>query len=183
MPYLETSQAFLEQSSLLLEAYPESTRITTRYSYPSRLRLSKSRSQKPRKAADASDNVGSTTTPIATLTLKTYNPSTGICLKYRTDKAAEIGRLISGLGKLASGAKISDPGTTVAPSGGTAAPAGEIDIADAPTAVSESGSAAISTAAAMATATATATGPPEVGKAEAGGKGGKSKKKGGKGKR
>jgi len=181
MPYLETSQAFLEQSSLLLEAYPESTRITTRYSYPSRLRLSKSRSQKPRKAADASDNVGSTTTPIATLTLKTYNPSTGICLKYRTDKAAEIGRLISGLGKLASGAKISDPGTTVAPSGGTAAPAGEIDIADAPTAVSESGSAAISTAAA--TATATATGPPEVGKAEAGGKGGKSKKKGGKGKR
>jgi len=177
MPYLQTSQAFLEQSSLLLEAYPESTRITTRYSYPSRLRLSKARSKKPRKAADASGSAEPATTPIATLTLKTYNPSTGICLKYRTDKAAEVGRLISGLGKLASGTKIlSDLGTTVAPSGRTAAPAGEINIADTPAEVGESGSAAIAAAAATATATA-------VGKAETGGKGGKSKKKGGKGKR
>lgn len=31
---------------------------------------------------------------------------TGICLKYKTNKAAEVGRLISGLGKLGAGVKI-----------------------------------------------------------------------------
>ena len=35
----------------------------------------------------------------ARLTLKTYDPVSGTVLKYRTDKAAEIGRLIAGLGK------------------------------------------------------------------------------------
>ena len=47
--------------------------------------------------------------PSATLTLKTYHPDSGICLKYRTDKAAEVGRLVSGLGKLAKGELIDLP--------------------------------------------------------------------------
>ena len=34
------------------------------------------------------------------LTLKTYDPVSGVCLKYRTDKAAEVGRLVSSLGRL-----------------------------------------------------------------------------------
>ena len=33
------------------------------------------------------------------MTLKTYDPVSGTVLKYRTDKAAEVGRLIAGLGK------------------------------------------------------------------------------------
>lgn len=33
-----------------------------------------------------------------TLTLKTYDPVSGTCLKYKTDKAAEVGRLAAGLG-------------------------------------------------------------------------------------
>jgi len=36
----------------------------------------------------------------ATLTLKTYNPASGVTLKYKTDKAAEVGRLISSLARL-----------------------------------------------------------------------------------
>lgn len=35
--------------------------------------------------------------PKATLTLKTYDPVSGTCLKYETDKAAEVGRLVATL--------------------------------------------------------------------------------------
>lgn len=37
----------------------------------------------------------------ALLVLKTYDPVSGTCLKYRTDKAAEVGRLIAALGTCA----------------------------------------------------------------------------------
>ena len=30
--------------------------------------------------------------------LKSYDPVSGVCLKYRTDKAAEVGRLVAALG-------------------------------------------------------------------------------------
>lgn len=55
-------------------------------------------------------------TPAATLTSKTFHPESGICLKYKTDKAAEVGRLFTGLGKLAKGEIIEMP--AVAPAGG-----------------------------------------------------------------
>lgn len=35
----------------------------------------------------------------ANLVLKTYDPASGACLKYKTDKAAEVGRLVAALGK------------------------------------------------------------------------------------
>ena len=38
--------------------------------------------------------------PRAYLVLKTYDPESGIVLKYKTDKAAEVGRLIASLGRL-----------------------------------------------------------------------------------
>ena len=41
--------------------------------------------------------------PRANLTLKTYDPVSGVCLKYETDKAAEVGRLVAGLGQLGKG--------------------------------------------------------------------------------
>lgn len=34
----------------------------------------------------------------AVLVLKTYDPVSGTCLKYRTDKAADVGRLVAALG-------------------------------------------------------------------------------------
>ncbi|KAI1958379.1 hypothetical protein LOZ58_005111 [Ophidiomyces ophidiicola] len=105
MPYLANSQDFLKQSSLLLEAYPHTTRITTKYSYPK-----PPKSKTPTKdASSVATSIPSSTAPApATLTLKTFNPHNGICLKYRTTKAAEVGRLIAGLGRLASGAPIAD---------------------------------------------------------------------------
>ncbi|EGC44504.1 conserved hypothetical protein [Histoplasma capsulatum var. duboisii H88] len=118
MPYLPTSQEYLEQSALLLHAYPDTTRITTKYSYPT---SKKSSTAQPTSAQPNPSAPDASTTPTqkqtqtqtqsqsqsqttATLTLKTFHPTSGICLKYRTNKAAEIGRLIAGLGKLASGA-------------------------------------------------------------------------------
>ena len=38
--------------------------------------------------------------PKAWLTLKTYDPESGVVLKFKTDRAAEVGRLINGLGRL-----------------------------------------------------------------------------------
>ena len=32
--------------------------------------------------------------------LKTYDPESGVVLKYKTDKAADVGRLIASLGRL-----------------------------------------------------------------------------------
>lgn len=38
--------------------------------------------------------------PKAFLTLKTYDPESGVVLKFKTDRAADVGRLITGLGRL-----------------------------------------------------------------------------------
>ncbi|KAL4890251.1 signal recognition particle 9 kDa protein-domain-containing protein [Aspergillus ambiguus] len=149
MPYLPTSQVYLEQSALLLQAYPDTTRITTKYHFP-----------RPQKPASAETNPPPA---IASLTLKTFNPTSGICLKYRTNKAAEVGRLITSLGKLAAGADVASLGL----SGAAPAGAGPVDVEMVDAVASEE----------TANATTTTITP------GAAGKGGKSKKKGGKGKR
>ncbi|KAL3451891.1 signal recognition particle 9 kDa protein-domain-containing protein [Aspergillus insuetus] len=102
-PYLPTSAAYLKESSLLLQAYPDSTLITTKYTFPAK---TSSKSSKPSTNPESTSTTTSTT-PLASLVLKTYNPTSGICLKYRTNKAAEVGRLITALGLLAGGADIS----------------------------------------------------------------------------
>ncbi|WEW61098.1 hypothetical protein PRK78_006587 [Emydomyces testavorans] len=196
MPYLTTSQDFLKQSSLLLEAYPHTvrsdplpslkittnlplqTRITTKYSYPKPTRKPES----PTNTKDATTTTTTTTsTPTqpapATLTFKTYNPHSGICLKYRTTKAAEVSRLIAGLGRLASGAPIADATTSAAPTqtqqtthAVTSVSAGDVEMLDS-SAVTGAGAGAGSGSDPQAT----------TGKGNGGG-GGK-RKKGGKGRR
>ncbi|KAJ5799760.1 uncharacterized protein N7518_001828 [Penicillium psychrosexuale] len=166
MPYLSTSQAYLEQSAQLLQAYPETTRIVTKYNFPTNrrgnvIRAHKSQVRKNAKATDASSTTTPAQTPIATLTLKTFNPTTGICLHYRTNKAQEVGRLITSLGKLAAGADVAGLGLSAAvPAAGA-----DVDMVDAP-------------------AEEVAT-PPVASKAQpqAQGQSAKGKKKGGKGKR
>lgn len=96
MPVYKTSQEWLEQSALLLQARPTTTRVTTKYSI------------KPfvvRKAKDASTSgedvpMADSKPPRGALELKTYDPITGVALKYRTTKAAEVSRLILSLGRL-----------------------------------------------------------------------------------
>ncbi|KAK5095030.1 hypothetical protein LTR70_007160 [Exophiala xenobiotica] len=106
MPYFSDLNTYLHQSSLLIQAYPQTTRITTKYSQPRKVKSSKGTSTETEAtSADAPNGTISKPKkePSATLTLKTYHPDSGICLKYKTDKAAEVGRLMTGLGRLAKG--------------------------------------------------------------------------------
>ncbi|KAF2873854.1 signal recognition particle 9 kDa protein-domain-containing protein [Massariosphaeria phaeospora] len=111
MPTFKTSTEWYEQSSLLLKAYPSTTRITSKYRVqkptPSKIKkreryaAKQADKPKPEAASEAPDS----TTPAAdeltaSFTLKTYEPASGACLKYETNKAAEVGRLIGNLSRL-----------------------------------------------------------------------------------
>ncbi|KAI1611141.1 signal recognition particle 9 kDa protein-domain-containing protein [Exophiala viscosa] len=122
MAYFSDLHTYLHQSSLLIQAYP-SARITTKYSLP-RKPNTKGRSKPREETAPSKTESGATQTkrePSAQLTLKTFEPESGICLKYRTDKAAEVGRLLAGLGRLAKGEIIEMPTAAAAANGSAAA--------------------------------------------------------------
>ncbi|KAI9683951.1 MAG: hypothetical protein M1829_004286 [Trizodia sp. TS-e1964] len=93
MPYLATAEEWLHQSALLLEARPETARITTKYS------IKTLKSPPATKAADDSKPPPPVPTK-GTLVLKTFDPVSGVCLKHSTEKAADVGRLIAALGRL-----------------------------------------------------------------------------------
>ncbi|KOS19090.1 Uncharacterized protein ESCO_001117 [Escovopsis weberi] len=110
MPYFKTSQEWLDQSILLIEARPSTTRVTTRYAIkPVKPRKARPASEPP---ADPSSQTQTETQapapapapakpPRAALVLKTYDPASGVTLKYRTTKAAEVTRLVAAaLGRL-----------------------------------------------------------------------------------
>ncbi|KAF2239050.1 hypothetical protein EV356DRAFT_528930 [Viridothelium virens] len=112
MPYFGTSQEWLEQSSLLIKARPTTTRVTAKWTLP-KLRSSTSPSKRQKRKADKASNASavdntsaseaptaSSVPPSAELTLKTYDPASGVTLKYRTDQAAEVGRLVAVMGRL-----------------------------------------------------------------------------------
>ncbi|KAM3084485.1 hypothetical protein ACMFMG_001408 [Clarireedia jacksonii] len=118
MPYLSTAQEWLNDSTLLLKARPNTTHITTKYNIshaadsphaPSSVRSHSShkpRLPKPKAPSDSTTETQPTTTnpapepPRATLVLKTYCTETGVSLKYKTNKVAEVSRLIQILGRL-----------------------------------------------------------------------------------
>ena len=80
------------------------TRITSKYtiSPPASSKASKPRKSKPAKeTAELATHAPAPDPPRATLTLKTYDPASGATLKYSTNKAAEVSRLIQILGRLA----------------------------------------------------------------------------------
>ncbi|KEQ88161.1 hypothetical protein M438DRAFT_341819 [Aureobasidium pullulans EXF-150] len=102
MPYFTSSEEWQKQSALLLQARPYTTRITTKYHIPS----TSSISTKPTTTTTTDASTTTTTEsklaqqPIAYLELKTYDPISGTTLKYKTDKAAEVGRLVAAMGSL-----------------------------------------------------------------------------------
>ncbi|KYK54564.1 hypothetical protein DCS_06524 [Drechmeria coniospora] len=101
MPYFKTSQEWLEQSVLLIEARPTTTRITTRYTIKSVKPPSSNPGDDATAGGDASVMRATSKPPRASLVIKTYDPVSGVTLKYRTTKAAEVSRLIySALGQL-----------------------------------------------------------------------------------
>ncbi|KAI1335523.1 signal recognition particle 9 kDa protein-domain-containing protein [Xylariaceae sp. FL0016] len=97
MPYYEKSEEWLRQSQLLLEARPSTTRTTTKYhiSKPSLRNRRHSKTQ-----AEPTPPGTTTGAPRGVLTLKTFDPVSGVCLKYKTTKMAEVSRLILHLGTL-----------------------------------------------------------------------------------
>ncbi|UNI13538.1 hypothetical protein JDV02_000274 [Purpureocillium takamizusanense] len=130
MPYFETIQEWLDQSSLLLEARPTTTRVTTKYSIkPVKPRAAKPKDQQQNQeqqqqqdeqkqaggggdstkaaaaaAAAAAGTSSSTKPPRGSLVFKTYDPVSGTTLKYRTTKAQEVSRLMgAALGRLGKG--------------------------------------------------------------------------------
>ncbi|KAL8930123.1 MAG: hypothetical protein Q9172_000208 [Xanthocarpia lactea] len=82
---------------------PQQTRITTKY------RISPPSPRRQPKATGPSESAptggplppqqGQPPQSRAHLVLKTYDPASGVCLKYKTDKAAEVGRLVAALGR------------------------------------------------------------------------------------
>ncbi|ERF73340.1 hypothetical protein EPUS_08282 [Endocarpon pusillum Z07020] len=115
MPYLPNVNSYLHQSALLLQAYPTTTRITTKYSLPRKRKTKLSVGEITGQPDTSSDTAGRRRagrehqTHAATLTIKTYETTSGICLKYETNKSAEVGRLMTGLGKLAKGEITEEP--------------------------------------------------------------------------
>lgn len=107
MPYLDTAESWLAESTLLLKARPTTTRITTKYRVNPRVKPSTLRHNVRRKAAiaaaassDPSKSTETKATGPSILVLKTYDPVSRATLKYKTDKAADVGRLIASLGRL-----------------------------------------------------------------------------------
>ncbi|KAH9838120.1 Signal recognition particle 9 kDa protein (SRP9) [Teratosphaeria destructans] len=104
MVYLSTSEEWQRQSALLLRARPTTTRITTKYKLPN-LNAPKYRRAAKRKrggdvAEEQQDDSSAPKVPRATLVLKTYDHESGVVLKFKTDRAADVGRLVAGLGRL-----------------------------------------------------------------------------------
>ncbi|KAL8903697.1 MAG: hypothetical protein Q9207_003766 [Kuettlingeria erythrocarpa] len=113
MPYFKNSQDWLHQSTLLLSARPTTTRITTKYRVsPPQLRRARKTTVGPVDATGTSSPQPQQPEPSrANLVLKTYDPASGACLKYKTDKAAEVGRLVAALskcGRMMSGLTVDD---------------------------------------------------------------------------
>ncbi|KAL9056755.1 MAG: hypothetical protein Q9162_002726 [Coniocarpon cinnabarinum] len=137
MVYLSTSQSWLHESQLLLQAHPVTARVTTKYTpnpLPKKRRPNprkRKRGQEPNPDQSTTEQGGSArdagkkgeesdgeAPPPGTLTMKTYDPVSGVCLKYRTVKQQEVGRLI-GVGGLASIAQVMVGNTSSDPTAST----------------------------------------------------------------
>lgn len=107
MPYYEKSEDWLKQSSLLIEAHPVTVRSPLLPLNPSTNELTNKLLPTQQTKITTTYSVKPSTKPTSTeskphghLVLKTYDPISGSCLKYKTVKAAEVSRLIQMLGTL-----------------------------------------------------------------------------------
>ncbi|TID18763.1 wd repeat [Venturia nashicola] len=104
--YLSTADEWLQQSSLLLIAYPTSTKITTKYTIPnpskikSRKRKTRDDEAEPSSEAPAETSAESQQPVVASLTVRSFDPVSGACLQYKTSRGWEVGRIVANLGRL-----------------------------------------------------------------------------------
>lgn len=115
-------------------------------------------------------------TPRANITLKTFEPGSGICLKYKTDKEREVGRLIASLAKL--GRQMATlPGSAVAEGGlDGEILKGDVEMAEENATATSAGTGTEKVAVSVPTASGGASAG--VSNGGAGGRGAKKKKKG-----
>jgi hypothetical protein len=86
----QTLQAFLDDSTLLIQASPTTVSYLLYVLIQTRLTL-KYRLPKPTET---------NATATAILVAKAYDPIGGVCLKYETNRAVEVGRLVLGFQEL-----------------------------------------------------------------------------------
>lgn len=77
-------------------------RISVKYCVPNlkSARYQKARRRKQQGVGESDGTSNASLVPKAALCLKAYDPESGVCLQFKTDRAAEVGRLITGLGRL-----------------------------------------------------------------------------------
>lgn len=75
-------------------------RITTKYHIPNLESPRYKKQKKERNDGEDTEAAAAPRVPRAVLTLRTYDPESGVCLRFKTDKAADISRLVGGLGRL-----------------------------------------------------------------------------------
>ncbi|EPS42407.1 hypothetical protein H072_3558 [Dactylellina haptotyla CBS 200.50] len=113
---------FVERSLQLLQAYPNTTKITTTYHITPPPDPSKpTRHPKPTKPTSSTSVAAPTEekpkAPRGILKLKTYDPISGAIVTFRTDKISDVGRLVGGLhrlGRCMAGVKDIPPESTTA---------------------------------------------------------------------
>lgn len=125
MVYLSTMEEWQRQAALLFQARPATVRksssryghlstewligilvsqarITTKYHIPN-LESAKYANRKRKRTTAAEDEKAgddAPRVPRGTLEVKAYDPESGVTLKFKTEKSADVGRLIAGLGRM-----------------------------------------------------------------------------------
>lgn len=56
--------------------------------------------RKRESESESNDTATAPRIPRGTLTLKAFDPKSGVTLKFKTDKSADVGRMIAGLGRM-----------------------------------------------------------------------------------
>jgi len=89
---------------MLLACAKQQARITTKYNIPNLESEKYANKKRKRPAADTAEDgkaeEEAPRVPRATLEVKAYDPESGVTLKFKTEKSADVGRLIAGLGRI-----------------------------------------------------------------------------------
>ncbi|RPA81198.1 hypothetical protein BJ508DRAFT_362020 [Ascobolus immersus RN42] len=90
-----TPQQFLEESLLLIRAHPATTKTTTTYASASTLPSAPHPQPTTNKVTKRKKR------RVPTLTIKTYDPISGSVIVFKTDKIADVGRVVTSLARVA----------------------------------------------------------------------------------
>lgn len=110
MGYEATLAEFHRRTVQLAQAYPDSARLALRYHVRSSSEQQRAHKRRRRAGPSAagpapeqsSEGAPPEREPVAFVVLRMYEPHSGVCIQYRTDKLAEIGRVSSVQGSIAA---------------------------------------------------------------------------------